>query len=900
MEAVGHFDGKGLRHAVYSADVQPQLQDQPLRLATSGGDSAVRIWDISRIHADAQDVLLASIEQHTKSVNIVRWSSDGTFLASGSDDTYLMIYRWVKTSMNQNVRYNLQFKKNKEHWIRIYTLRGHTMDVLDCSWSPREWLASGSIDNKILIWGDFDKLSVTSVLKSPLQSLEVHQSFIKGLSFDPTGKYLVSCCADNHVIIWDALEWKVLVRLEETMRDCPDRAIYRRMSWAPDGNSLCLSSAFKSQKPIGTVLKRGSWESVVDLVGHEAQSTCSRFFPNVLTTLSQGKNIPLCTVALGDQSGVISFWSTDKTSPYLVLRECFAGSVTDMSWTVSENKRVLIASSLDGTLIFVTFSDNDIRSMSGEQLDDHFVRLYGEKKEDLAKAHDALIDNPLALEYLKTLDKQVPVSPADFSSIAAPLAANDRSSVLENQEVSFKNGKKRIRPILNYDGPENELHSDRIESHSANMDSSTDQQPTSFSTKGIHDLNGVSSPTAADHGQLHSTKAYQQGDVQSSLPSFPTLQVTFSANEVVHSFSRPPVDHCLQANVRIEQLEPVSQNYSKLFTIQARLVNFPSPLLSQRSLSSMLTAAALEKEGETLWTSVIVGEVSAVAACSDCLESASKGVCVIGTFDGCLHILSIIAGSRLFPAMTLGLAITHLSAKVRHDIIQILAVTADGECRVWNLENGDLKCTLKASLRSVMLTMKYRKNEESPKTKQKHRKPELQVNLDRCFLNSEGLVIAYLRSKGAVGGDVQIFAYCPRTMVWIRLADMRHILSSLFMPIGNFRSELKSLEMDSIKESGLTTADILTISRARLLAPTQDLRRFDNSITLAHVEERMCASLFMNSLDDTKHWLKEWTIICSKSKALENRVRWLVSNLLGESTPEGILFIILYSSYLFT
>ncbi len=40
----------------------------------------------------SEDALLATLEDHTRSVSIVRWSRDGTMLASGGDDTHVFIY----------------------------------------------------------------------------------------------------------------------------------------------------------------------------------------------------------------------------------------------------------------------------------------------------------------------------------------------------------------------------------------------------------------------------------------------------------------------------------------------------------------------------------------------------------------------------------------------------------------------------------------------------------------------------------------------------------------------------------------------------------------------------------------------------------------------------------------
>jgi len=58
----------------------------------------------------------------------------------------------------------------------------------------------------------------------------------------------------------------------EPMRGTVDRSMFRRISWAPDGTSLCVSAAAKATKPIGVVLRRGTWESLADLVGHQAQA----------------------------------------------------------------------------------------------------------------------------------------------------------------------------------------------------------------------------------------------------------------------------------------------------------------------------------------------------------------------------------------------------------------------------------------------------------------------------------------------------------------------------------------------------------------------------------------------------------------------------------------------------
>ena len=95
---------------------------------------------------DQNNALLATLSNHTKSVNVVRWSVDGEFLASGSDDCYVLVYRYAPDSLStSSFGSSATRAKNKENWTRCATLQGHTMDILDLDWSPRGFLASASI-----------------------------------------------------------------------------------------------------------------------------------------------------------------------------------------------------------------------------------------------------------------------------------------------------------------------------------------------------------------------------------------------------------------------------------------------------------------------------------------------------------------------------------------------------------------------------------------------------------------------------------------------------------------------------------------------------------------------------------------------------------------------------------
>lgn len=495
-DSVAHMDSKSIRHAIYSMDFQPFGK----RLATAGGDCTVKLWDVTvllRTNASTENAddgddggcLLATLSNHSKSVNTVRWCKSGEYLASGSDDNYVLVYKYTPGAIaNQSFGSGNNGSKNKETWTRCYSLQGHGMDVLDLDWSPKGLVASASVDNNVILW-DLSFTIASDVappagpagrsgngsLLAPYKVLSGHSSFVKGVAFDPLGRYLVSVGADNIVIVWDGGgdgggnlsarrqvgsggEWALLRRLEEPLLNSPDRAMFRRLSWSPDGQFVCLSAANKMGKPVGMVLRRGSWDSVADLVGHSTSSLCTRFCPYVFSISSPAPNAPStvndesinqtssvtttvsCITAVGDQTGIVSIWGTHSSKALFVVRDALNGAaVTDIAWAHLQNAETVMsavetASSLHGVVVMgccgieghvvlvdlgfgfscsnkkkaetagagagVTTRGGGPTILSGAGLDKHFEGLYGRSRsQQLRVEAQPLLFDAISLQY---------------------------------------------------------------------------------------------------------------------------------------------------------------------------------------------------------------------------------------------------------------------------------------------------------------------------------------------------------------------------------------------------------------------------------------------------------------------------------------------------------------------
>eukprot|EP01133_Synstelium_polycarpum_P007439 gene7439-8704_t len=439
---------------IFSVDVHPDGS----RFATGGGDNKIKIWSMLPVAVREVEEdegfprLLKSIDSHFSAVNCVKWSRDGKFLASGSDDKLVMIW-----AMNASMAGSSFGEPSTENWVCVNTLRGHSADISEVAWShDSRLLASASFDKTIMIW---DVAAGFRLIKT----LSEHKGVVKGLSWDPIGRYLTSQSDDHSVIVWHTGDWTVETRISEPFQ-APISAFFLRPTWSPDGHSLCAPHGLNNATHTAVLIHRQSWNLGVDFVGHKKPVVVARYSPVIYR---EGSRPPYCAILLGGQDSTMTLWSSTSSRPLLVMRSLFEQCVQDISWC--PDGMSFVACSTDGTVGFISLAPNEIggtpisnadkatllRKTFGEGLtvaSDGTVTLEAARTAN-GIGHSMFAENPdqLAMEDdLNSREKanaSTPSSTPATMAVSAPIQIHPTHVALQKQTQTIVNGKRRITPL---------------------------------------------------------------------------------------------------------------------------------------------------------------------------------------------------------------------------------------------------------------------------------------------------------------------------------------------------------------------------------------------------------------------------------------------------------------------
>jgi WD40 repeat protein len=161
-------------NTVTSLSVSPDGQ----YLASGSDDRKIELWKFVPDHPHNLLQPLGTLSGHTHCVKAVAFSPDGQTIASGSWDKTISLW---------------DFKSQK----LLKTLSGHRLGINALVFSPRgHWIASGGLDCETLVW------SVMSTKDRPFACLTDHPNGIVALACDFNGQTIASGSGDGTICIW--------------------------------------------------------------------------------------------------------------------------------------------------------------------------------------------------------------------------------------------------------------------------------------------------------------------------------------------------------------------------------------------------------------------------------------------------------------------------------------------------------------------------------------------------------------------------------------------------------------------------------------------------------------------------------------------------------------------------
>ncbi|KAI1004547.1 Nuclear distribution protein [Podosphaera aphanis] len=186
-------------------------------LVSASRDKTLRVWDVSTGYCTQ------TIRGHVDWVRDVAPSFDGRFLLSAGNDQTARIWDTASGELKATLL-------GHEHVIECCVFAppssyAHLASISGVKKppllnSPAEFVATGSRDKSIRIW---------DVRGSLILTLKGHDNWVRGLSFHPGGKYLLSVSDDKTLRCWDLAQGGKLVK---TVDDAHGHFI-SCIRWAP-------------------------------------------------------------------------------------------------------------------------------------------------------------------------------------------------------------------------------------------------------------------------------------------------------------------------------------------------------------------------------------------------------------------------------------------------------------------------------------------------------------------------------------------------------------------------------------------------------------------------------------------------------------------------------------------
>ncbi|MGB7875218.1 MAG: WD40 repeat domain-containing protein [Anaerolineales bacterium] len=282
-------------------------------LATGSQDGTVRLWDVSKLPQSVDPQILS---EHESEVIALAFSPDGRWLATGGADGTARLW-------------DLQSATPVDHPV---VLSGHKGSIFTLAFSPdRHWLATGGADGTARLWN----LDITNPDQDPLVFAS-QDGWVQILAFSPDGR-LLATGGPQTVWLWHLDDPDPAS--SPTILSGHDRLV-RTLGFSPDGRWLASGSEDATAR-LWDLNSPDPVENSYELSGHSDWVNALAFSPD-------GR-----WLATGSGDNTARLW--------------------DMS-TLGESINSIVLPGHTGPIRTLTFSPDGLWLVTGGQ--DHTVRLW--------------------------------------------------------------------------------------------------------------------------------------------------------------------------------------------------------------------------------------------------------------------------------------------------------------------------------------------------------------------------------------------------------------------------------------------------------------------------------------------------------------------------------------------
>ncbi|BAT97055.1 hypothetical protein LR48_Vigan01g014600 [Vigna angularis] len=350
-------------------------------LATAGADFDIKFWSIKPSGTEKLPVVsyLSNLSYHSSAVNVIRFSSSGELLASGADGGDLIIWKLNSADTGQA-------------WKVLKMLRSHLKDILDLQWSSdATYIISGSVDNCCIIW-DVNKGTNLQTLDAHAHYVQGVAwdplgKYASSLSSDRTCRIYMNkphkskgtekinyVCQQviskaDKPLLKNSQETKIHLFHDETLP-----SFFRRLAWSPDGSFLVVPAGSHKTNTASETVNAAYIISRKDLSRPAILLPCTnkavvavRFCPIIFklrgtNSLDSARvfNLPYRIIFAVATLNSLYIYDTESISPLAVLSGLHYAAITDITW--SSDARYLALSSQDGFCSLVEFENDELGS----------------------------------------------------------------------------------------------------------------------------------------------------------------------------------------------------------------------------------------------------------------------------------------------------------------------------------------------------------------------------------------------------------------------------------------------------------------------------------------------------------------------------------------------------------